>query len=357
MIRECHDPASTWSRRTLLGTATALAAGNRWGRQATAARQPAGWTQLAGDRAGPVARWDHTLAADDARQRMILFGGRDGSAQALGDTWVFELAEQTWRRLDVAGPSPRFGQAMAADQAAGVLYLFGGQDNAPTFFDDAWRYELATDEWSEIDTGDGPRPAARYGTSAVLDDAGALLISHGFTFEGRFDDTWSLDLASGVWTDRSPAAETRPLKRCLHEAVWDVTGARMVLFGGCSSGFGPCPQGDWWAFDPAEGTWSELTTAGGPAARSNPALVGDPDGERALLVGGLTDGGHVLDLWSLPLGGGAAQGWEALAVAGQGPSPRASHDATISDGALYLFGGSSGTGAMADLWRLKLRAG
>ena len=97
-------------------------------------------------------------------------------------------------------------------------------------------------------------------------------ISHGFTFEGRFDDTWSLDPAAGVWTDLSPAPETRPLKRCLHEAVWDAARGRMLLYGGCSSGFGPCPQGDLWAFDPATRTWTELTPAESPGRPLQPGV-------------------------------------------------------------------------------------
>jgi hypothetical protein len=129
----------------------------------------------------------------------------------------------------------------------------------------------------------------------------------------------------------------------------------MLLFGGCSSGFGPCPQGDLWAFDPAARTWTELTPATGPAARSNPALAVDPARRRAVLVGGLTADGYTADAWSLSLAEGAA--WEPLATAGEAPAPRASHDAVVAGDRLYLLGGSGAGGATGDLWMLPLGDG
>ncbi len=314
------------------------------------------WTRLAVDADWPGPRWDHTLAADEAGERLILFGGRDGEGAPLGDTWRFDLASERWEQIEGSGPAPRFGHAVAVDQEARELYLFGGQADGATFFDDAWRFDLETGAWSEIGTGDGPRPSVRYGTSAVFDGEGRLLVSHGFTFEGRFDDTWALDLETGAWTDVSPPeGEVRPLKRCLHEAVWDAANGRMLLFGGCSSGVGPCPQGDLWAFDPAARVWTELSPAAGPAARSNPALVIDPANARALLLHGLTENGNAADAWALALDHAEAT-WTEVAPTADGdvPAARFSHDAAILGDRLYLFGGNGDGGALADLWALDL---
>lgn len=314
----------------------------------------AGWTAIGAGAAGPGGRWDHTLSADEAGERLVLFGGRDAAASPLGDTWLFDLESETWEATAATGPSPRFGHAVAVDAEAGALYLFGGQADGDTFFDDAWRLDLESLAWTVLAAGAESGPSARYGTSAVLDGRGNLLVSHGFTFEGRFDDTWALDLEAGTWTDLSPAPETRPLKRCLHEAVWDAEAERMLLFGGCSSGFGPCPQGDLWAFDPAARNWTLLAAAeAGPGARSNPAMVVEPGGDDALLFGGLTEAGYAADLWTLPLGDAAAI-WTETGVAGATPSPRASHDAVVAGTRLYLYGGIGDDGALGDLWALPL---
>jgi N-acetylneuraminic acid mutarotase len=310
--------------------------------------QPApAWTAI--EAAGPAARYDHTFAADAESDRLILFGGRDAAGAPFDDTWVYSPEENAWQAVEGAGPPARFGQAVAVDAANRTLYLFGGQADGETFFNDAWRFDLDALTWAEISTGD-LRPAPRYGTSAVLDGDGNILVSHGFTFEGRFDDTWSLDPASGVWTDVSPAAETRPLKRCLHEAVWDAAREQMLLYGGCSSGFGPCPQGDLWAFDPESQTWSELTPSESPAPRANPALVRDDASGATWLIAGYTEAGYAADLWTLDLANDAPSWSEATSATG--PTPRASHDAAVLNGDVYLFGGNGDNGLLADLWIL-----
>ena len=313
------------------------------------------WQQLAADVSGPTARWDHTLAADDSGEQLVLFGGRTGDGAPLDDTWRFDLEKQEWVQLAGSGPSPRFGHSVALDQAARKIYLFGGQADGSTFFNDAWMLDLATEEWSEINTGDSPRPQPRYGSSAVLTDNGQLIISHGFTDLGRFDDTWSLDIEEGRWTDVSPpSGELRPLPRCLHEAVWDASAKQMLLFGGCSSGYGPCPQGDLWAFDPAERTWAPIENDPAPSPRSNPAFVIDPERDRALLIAGLTADGYAADVWSLALGDATDGTWAQVTIEGEGPSARGSLDAVISGDNLYLFGGIGDQGVLADLWQLNI---
>jgi Galactose oxidase, central domain/Kelch motif len=313
-----------------------------------AAQEPLTWTAI--DASGPAARWDHTLSADPATGGLVLFGGRDAAGAPLGDSWVYAVEDGSWEPLEGPAPAPRFGHAVAIDTEHRALYLFGGQADGETFFNDTWRFDLDARSWSEIPTG-ADRPSPRYGTSAVLDGKGNLLVSHGFTFEGRFDDTWSLDPESGIWTDLSPASETRPLKRCLHEAVWDAGQDRMLLYGGCSSGFGPCPQGDLWAFDPATRIWTDLTPSASPAARSNPALVRDDANGVIWLIDGLTEAGYTADLWTLDLSG-EAPAWIETSQGSVVPEPRASHDATILDGDIYLFGGNSNLGPLADFWVL-----
>jgi N-acetylneuraminic acid mutarotase len=345
---------SRLSRRNFaLGSAVLAAsvAGRPFVPRTARAAAPA-WQQLAADAPGPFARWDHTIAADDEAKQLIVFGGRDANYAALNDTWIFDLDARTWTQIDSDAPAPRFGHAVAVDQATRRLYLFGGQ-NQDAFFNDTWQFDLESREWRQLDTGEQTAPSPRYGLAGILDGTGGFIVSHGFTFEGRFDDTWSFDLEERSWADVSPAAEDlRPLKRCLHEQVWHATAKRMLLYGGCSSGFGPCPQGDLWSYDPADQSWTELTPAAGPAARSNPALVWDARSERAFLVGGLTDSGYAADLWSGELSGDGFT-WTTVETADVPPA-RASHDAVISAGHLYLFGGTGDAGVFNDLWRLKL---
>lgn len=310
---------------------------------------PLTWESLAAGQPAPPARWDHALAADESGNRLIVFGGRDSTGEALDDTWSFDMSSGAWAQLATTGPEPRFGVAAAVDRASGMLYVFGGQ-HGDIFYNDTWAFELATDTWTRLDDGSNIAPSPRYGLGAVIDDASRLIVSHGFTFEGRFDDTWAFDTASRSWTDITPPEGAKPLKRCLHEQVWSPETGAMILYGGCSSGFGPCPQGDTWIYDAVSGVWREITPVTGPDARSNPGLV-LTSGQELILFGGLTAAGYAGDAWRGTLRDGGLA-WRVLDIAATSPTPRASHDMAKLGSRIYLFGGLGDAGALSDLWVL-----
>jgi hypothetical protein len=265
----------------------------------------------------------------------------------LDDTWILDLDKNMWREVK-ASPTPdaRFGMGADYDAARKRVLLFAGQQSG--FFNDVWAFDVETEKWSKIETSGSP-PPARYGTSAVVDPkSDTLIISHGFA-AGRFDDTFALDLKTNTWKDVSPT--TRPLKRCLHESVFDAVNGKMILFGGCSSGFGPCPQGDLWSFDPAAKMWSELKDNGAmPSPRSNPGMVIDPAGT-LWLFGGKAGDGNSNELWALDSKTGDWQ-QHNIKDAGKSPSKRYSHDAAwdSSGERLIVFGGRGDSGPLNDLW-------
>lgn len=309
------------------------------------------WRAISAQGASPVPRYDASLTYDPDRRQLIVFGGRDQAGKALDDTWLFDLGRSEWREAKAKGPDARFGHAAAYDPSGKRVVIFGGQ--AAGFFNDVWAFDPASDAWTRLAAqGDAPQP--RYGLPGVVDKRSRLIISHGFTDKGRFDDTWALDLASGVWTNITPREGPIPLKRCLHEMVYDPAADRVLLFGGCSSGFGPCPQGDLWSLDLAASQWTQLQPAGdAPAARSNPALVFDPASGQAFLFGGLgRQNAPLNDLWGLDVASGQ---WAALSPEGPAPGARRSHDADADGlGHLYVFGGIGSDGASAELWELTL---
>jgi hypothetical protein len=344
------------TRRTFLaGSTVALGAAITGSASSTISAQDlplANWEPLVTDGSGPAPRWDHLLVADETGNRLILFGGRDGAGAALNDTWQFDLATGVWSRLDIDGPAPRFGVAGSVDEASNRLYLFGGED-AGTFYNDSWRFDFDSQTWRQLNDGSSLAPSPRYGLGGVVDSNGNFLVSHGFTFDGRFNDTWSFDPRARTWTNVSPSEESRPLNRCLQEQVWDPTTNRMLLYGGCSSGFGPCPQGDLWSFDPEGQSWTNITPPTGPAARSNPGMTGDSTQGRSILFGGLTEAGYASDLWIGTFDGDAFS-WTAIEQPENRPSARASLDAVQLGTTLYLFGGTSAEGTFNDLWSLTL---
>ncbi len=304
------------------------------------------WTKLDAPNA-PPARFDHALAFDSDKQQLVLFGGRV-RGQIFADTWIYDLKTNAWRELKTASPSPRFGFASVYDPKSKAVYLFGGQKEA--FYNDTWKFDTATETWSEIQT-QGNKPDIRYGHGVTLDTkSDRLIISHGFARDGRHDDIWALDLKTNAWTNMTPQGD-KPLKRCLLEIAYAPASNAVYLFGGCSSGFGPCPQGDLWSFDLKTNQWTLASPAGEtPSARENPSLVVDSKTGNLILFGGKA-GGAVNDLWVFDA---SAKTWKQIAA--EGPSARKSHDAVYDsiNNRVFLFGGSTSEGAVNDLWMLEL---
>jgi uncharacterized protein (TIGR03437 family) len=244
--------------------------------------------------AAPTGRVDGVIAYDERQRQILLFGGRDNSPR--NDLWSYSLDRGEWteRRPSGTPPAPRFGHTVLLDAQRRRLVVFGGQ--ASGFFSDTWAYDLERNQWSQL-AADNAGPSRRYGHSAILDAArDRMIVSHGFTNSGRFDDTWSFDLRTNRWQDISPSSG-RPLRRCLHHAVLDAAGNQMLLYGGCASGFGPCPLGDLWSFDLAAHRWTERTAAVKPPGRQWHGLGFDSDRRRLILFGGSGDTGALNDTW------------------------------------------------------------
>jgi uncharacterized protein (TIGR03437 family) len=227
------------------------------------------------------------------------------------------------------------------------LILFGGQ--AGGFFSDTWAFDVSAGNWSQLSPDDAG-PSRRYGHSAIYETSrDRIVISHGFTDAGRFDDTWAFDLKTNSWSNLSPSSN-RPLRRCLHHASYDPTNSRMYLYGGCSSPFGPCPLGDLWTFDLNQNQWTELTPAAAPPAREHYGMGFDIARGRLVLFGGAGPG-LLNDTWEYDPGSAK---WQQTAIAGALPAARQRHETTyVSDrGTLVFFGGSTSAGPSNELWML-----
>lgn len=309
--------------------------------------QPLSYTLLEAEGAKPSARFDGTIAYDPGGRRVILFGGSGNGEK--NDLWSYSLAQRRWEELRPEGDKPpaRLGHTLVLDSRRQRLILFGGQ--AAGFFNDTWAYDLQGNRWSRIAEG-GAAPSRRYGHSAIYDAArDRVVVSHGFTNSGRFDDTWALDLASGAWREISPSSG-RPLRRCLHHAVYDAAGGQMLLYGGCASGAGPCPLGDLWSFDLTSNRWTEITGAARPPAREHYGLSFDSVRNRMIVFGG-TGAGLFGDTWEFDP---RSRSWREAALAGPAPSARSRHQGVFAEGrgVSFFFGGTTAQSLSNELWML-----
>lgn len=141
----------------------------------------------------PPARAGHELAWDPIGERCLMFGGR--TAEGLqNDTWGWD--GRTWRRLDVAGPPPRWFFGMTTVEPWGAVILFGGAAEENDLAD-TWRWDGS--RWTRL-TAAGP-PAR--GMSRVAFDGEQVVLFGGRSRrvdpqqgQGRFvdlADTWLFD--------------------------------------------------------------------------------------------------------------------------------------------------------------------
>jgi hypothetical protein len=171
----------------------------------------------------------------------------------------------------------------------------------------------------------------------VLDDQGRMVVSHGFSTQERFDDTWAFDPAQETWTELTPAEGPRPAARCLHACGWDADASELTLFGGRTNE--ARHVGDTWRL--GDNGWREVVTEG-PSSRVHAGAASTDDGFQ--LLGGEGPDGITADAWLL--------GDNAWGPAPDGaPSDRHSQAVAEDGSVVWVFGGIDDSGDLGDLWR------
>lgn len=245
-----------------------------------------------------------------------LFGGRSPSNGAdFDDLWSYRPAtgEWTWvsgsSTVGTAGvygtqevpaasnmPGARDSAASWVD-ASGNLWLFGGEEYAgaagSNYFNDLWKYDPSTDEWTWISGADavnavgvygvkgiaaaGDSPGARAGAVTWIDAAGNLWLFGGIGYDGAgvvgdLADLWEFNVSAREWiwvggsstadsagiygSQGVAAAANAPGARQSAVSWVDATG-NFWLFGG--DGYDSTGSGgdlnDLWRYDPNSGKW------------------------------------------------------------------------------------------------------
>jgi hypothetical protein len=202
----------------------------------------AGWQEIRDPT--PPARAEAGMAYDEARRRIVLFGGHrmaGGERTRLNDTWEWDGA--TWIKVATMGPSPRNGAALAYDPEHRRTILFGG--NGPS--GETWEWDGR--RWREIE------PALNEGlfNSAMAFDRKRrqLIRFGGWNGDARVGDTWAFD--GERWRQLDV---TGPAPRNHAAVAYDSRRERLVLFGGHD---GDRVFGDTWEWDGRR--WSHLAAA------------------------------------------------------------------------------------------------
>lgn len=185
----------------------------------------------------PSPRFLHGMAYDAFRNRVVVFGGRDGFAPN-NETWEFDGSD--WTQIATPNaPAPREEMGMVFDTSLNRVVLFGGCDESTqTVYGDTWSYDGV--DWTEVTPSNSPSPRFR-GTMVYDSDRSRTVYFGGFDGTSTFNDV--LEYSGGEWTVVPPAGAVPP-NTTEGYAGYDPTRGVLVLYGG----FGPTFSDETWEF-------------------------------------------------------------------------------------------------------------
>jgi len=264
---------------------------------------------------------------------MVVWGGyRDGVYPTIGGR--YDPVTDSWSKTSsLNAPAGRTGHTMV--WAGARVLIWGGVGGAGQLATGA-QYDPVNDLWTPIASAGAP--GARQDHTAVW--TGGEMIVWGGYFSDISGGHWlqtgaRYDPAANTW---QPTTLTNaPAGRQFHSAVW--TGARMIVWGGRSSGAGDVLQSGG-RYDPSSDSWSPTTVAGAPAAREIHTAVWT--GSEMVVWGGhdyVAGSPHPFDSGARYDPGSDA--WGALASAGA-PAARQGHTAVWTGSEMIVWGGSAG---------------
>ncbi len=250
-----------------------------------------------------------------------MFGGLSTGSGFMNDLWKYDPVSNQWTWMHgsqtpnhagsygtqgVAAPTnmppARYSPSSWTD-AAGNLWMFGGLGPAG-FFNDLWKYNTTTNQWTWVHGANAINAAGSYGTQGVAaatnapcarqsggfwtDNAGNLWLFGGYNNgvvggQVAFSDLWKYDPTNNMWTwvhgpnvhgqaavfgTRGVAAPgNRPGARSTARSWTDATG-NLWLMGGqlWTSGY-QGPLNDLWKYDPVTNQWAWMH--GSQSARQN----------------------------------------------------------------------------------------
>ncbi len=213
----------------------------------------------------PSARYEHAMAYDSQRHKVVLFGGQDSHTNHLGDTWEWDGTN--WHRFVVPGPQARSKHAMAYDPQRQKVVLFGGEANGFLLLNDFWEWDGTA--WSQISTA-GLQPNPTVWHSLAFDQArGRLVLAIGQYNGAVASDTWEFN--GSIW---EPKGLHFPGGGYGHSAAYDFNRGRVLLLVGDK------------ILEWDGSSWSELTIGSSPSSRFESLLYFDTANQRLGVYGG-----------------------------------------------------------------------
>lgn len=293
----------------------------------------------------------------------VTFGGW-GPSGVLNDVWVLKPGAKKWNLLTPTGgpPSPRRGH-WAAKLSDGIMLMGGGCETTPVqdelgscndpLLEDVWMLTLASScdsaTWQSVKLTT-PSKALFFGSPVHSAESRILIYSGSSRQLLSSSDIHQIDCdAKKVecsWSLSTPQAlSPKPQARYGSAATWVPGVNSMLIFGG-AEGFFQRVQDfpNVWGYDPEIHVWFQIKYLNAPLPRlSTSACLMHPN---IYIFGGTRFSLEPLaDTWSYNIGSGL---WDPFQKQKGQPSPRRGASLTPLRDTCVLFGGLTGTTAIAD---------
>jgi hypothetical protein len=168
----------------------------------------------------------------------------------------------------------------------GNMVIWGGRNSGGTILNTAFELNLSTLAWTDL-APSGPAPLGRTAAAAIYDITGNRMIIYGGENNGAvpYCDVLSLAGSPGWSTLGTSGAQPGALQ--YQSMIYDHATRRILLFGG----FNLSAQGSLYQLNLNTGVWSLLTPpVASPQARWAHGAIWDAVGNRMVVVGGYLDG-------------------------------------------------------------------
>ncbi|XP_041056084.1 leucine-zipper-like transcriptional regulator 1 isoform X2 [Carcharodon carcharias] len=284
------------------------------------------WRQLSQSKAAPVERYKHGCCTYEGY--VYLYGGR--RQNGLKDFWRYNIAKNDWEELDNAdGTAPEELEEPSLVAHEGMIYVFGGMmDSAYTQGKTPlWIYDIGGVRWTwwhKTFSSEITIPRNRKGHTAVVFESQMYVYGGYVDIKGPSQEFWSFSFDAKDWCPVfMPCGDVGPGPRYSHSAAVHRRG--MYLFGGL---VGLVEQNDFWKWDFNNGIWSRIRARSGPHQLVGHSAVVYQD-SMLIFGGGRDHNNSDNSLWKFHL---KAQTWERLNPATDTSPPPKIYHCTIGVG-------------------------
>ena len=188
------------------------------------------WRQAPVSSIHPPFRSSATCVWDRFNNRLIYFGG-ESNIGFYNDVWQFNLNDWTWHQITPTGepPTARFGHSAIYDPVDQRMIMFGGFDGS--YKNDVWELSLisGSETWTHLNPS-GSIPGIRAWQFTIRDPVNNTMIM-GFGKESFscYQDIWELRLDPLLWSHVIIFPPTMREGSC---AAYNWLNMQIVIFGG-----------------------------------------------------------------------------------------------------------------------------